>query len=123
MAFYNEEGQLYLEIDASFFSLGARLLQVRDGWQFPRNEDPDNVALQSIAFMTKSLTSAEMHYSSIEREVLGILHGPETFHPLLLCPQRQHDNRQQTTCRNFHEKYSQPQMVYKDYYYTFTNAT
>ena len=30
--------------------------------------------------MSKSLTSAETHYSNIEREVLGMLHGPEISH-------------------------------------------
>ena len=34
----------------------------------------------TIAFASKSLTSAEHRYSNIEREVLGILHGLEKSH-------------------------------------------
>ena len=43
----------------------------------PRNEVPDNSALQPIAFASKGLMSTETHYSAIERELLGILHGLE----------------------------------------------
>ena len=46
MAFYNEKEQLYLETEyVSVVSLGASLLNMRNGMQFPRNEAPDNTAL------------------------------------------------------------------------------
>ena len=34
----------------------------------------------AVANSTKSLTNMETHYSNIEREALGILHGLENFH-------------------------------------------
>ena len=46
----------------------------------PRDEAPDNNIPSLIAFMTKSLISAEEIYSSIEREALGILYKLEKFH-------------------------------------------
>ena len=67
MAFYNTKEQGYLETDALGASLGAHHLQVRDGMQFPINEAPGNAVLQPRAFMSKSLTSAETHYSNIQR--------------------------------------------------------
>ena len=38
------------------------------------------VALQSIAFMSKSQTSVKTYYSKIDREACDILHGLEKFH-------------------------------------------
>ena len=62
--------------------LGLRisLLQVRKGMQFPRNETPNSAALWSVTSVSKSLTSTESRYSTIERESLGILHCLEKFH-------------------------------------------
>ena len=40
----------------------------------------NNATLCPIVFNSKSLLSAEQHYSNIECEALGILQGLETFH-------------------------------------------
>ena len=45
-----------------------------------KEQATSNVALWLIAFMTKSLTSVEMHYSNIDIEALGINHGLEKLH-------------------------------------------
>ena len=66
MMFYNETKPLYLERDASGIGLSATLLQTRDGTTCPEDSAPDNTILQPIAFMSKSLTSAECRYSNIE---------------------------------------------------------
>ena len=76
---YNETKPLYLETDAIAIGLSATLLQARDGTTCPKDSTPDNTILQPIAFMSKSLTSAECKYSNIEREALGILHGLKKF--------------------------------------------
>ena len=80
MAFYNKKYQFYLEMDVLDVDLGSSLLEVRDRMQFPRNEAPNNAAIWSIAFASKSLTSTETWYSNNEREALGILCGLEKFH-------------------------------------------
>ena len=80
MTFNSGKELLYLEMDVLGVSLGAGLLHVRDGMQFPRNEAPDNAALWSIAFMNKSLTCAETCYGNTERVALGILHCLNKFH-------------------------------------------
>ena len=80
MAFYDGKEQLYLETDASCVGLWTHLLQVRDRMGCPRNEVHDNTASQAIAFTSKILTSAEIYYTKIEREALGMLHGLEKFH-------------------------------------------
>ena len=41
---------------------------------------PDNAILCPIAFASKSLSSVEWNYSSIEHEALEILHGLVKFH-------------------------------------------
>ena len=53
MAFYNEKEQLYPEADMSGVGLGASLLQVRGGMQFPRNGAPNNATVQSAASKVK----------------------------------------------------------------------
>ena len=45
MQFYDPSRSLYLEIGASGVSLGARLLQVRDGMNFGHDEVLDNTTL------------------------------------------------------------------------------
>ena len=44
------------------------------------DEVQDNATLSPYAFTSKSLSSAEWHYSNIECESLGILHLLEKFH-------------------------------------------
>ena len=66
MAFYNKKEQLYLETVVSVVGLATSLLQAKDEIQFPRNEERDRVALQSVMCARKSLTSAEAWYSNIE---------------------------------------------------------
>ena len=68
--------------------------------QFSMNEAPDKVVLWPIAFISKSLTIAYTYYSNIEREAIGILFSLENSTTTAL-PIGQHDNRQQSACRNF----------------------
>ena len=77
MSFCTEKEQLYVETDASGVSLGVRPLQVRDGVHFPWNKAPNNAVLWPIELASKSLTSAETHYSNIEREASGTPNGLE----------------------------------------------
>ena len=65
---------------ASGIVLGAALLQLPDNTVCKKGIAPQNIALQLIAFASKSLTGVEWRYSNIEWEVLGILHGLEKFH-------------------------------------------
>ena len=80
MEFYNDAKPLYLETDASGVGLGAALLQLHNNMTCQIGIAPDNITLCSIAFASKSLTSAEWRYSNIESEALGILPGLEKFH-------------------------------------------
>ena len=80
MTFYDGTKPPYLETDASVVGLGDTLLQTRNGTGCPRDTAPDNNILHPIAFASKSLSSAEKRYSSIEREALDILCGLEKFH-------------------------------------------
>ena len=80
MKYYNEEEQLYLETDVSSISSGVGMLQVRDKTWFLKDKASDNSALWTIAFTSKSLTSAEAWYNNIEREALGILYRLQKLH-------------------------------------------
>ena len=80
MKFYDTSRPLYLETDASEVSLGAGLLQIRDGMNCGCDEVPDNATLHPNVFINKSLSSTERHYSNIECDALGILYGLEQFH-------------------------------------------
>ena len=84
MKFYNETKPLYLETDASLKGLDATLLQTRDAPTCPKEITPDNTILRSIAFASKSLTSANCRYSNIEIEALGIQHGLKSFTIIVL---------------------------------------
>ena len=79
MEFYDETKPLYLETDASRVGLGAGLLQIRDGMNYPQDEAPNNNILTQIAFASKSLSSTERRYN-IERKAWGVLHLLEKFH-------------------------------------------
>ena len=60
--------------------LGASLLQLRNGKQFSKNEHLKCSTAVSSVFTSRMLTSADTHYSNIEREVLGILYSWEKIH-------------------------------------------
>ena len=47
---------------------------------FPRIEAPNSTVFRATAFVNKSLTSMESHYSNNERKFSGILHSIEKFH-------------------------------------------
>ena len=83
MAFYNKKEQLYWETDALGVSLRASILHARDGVWFPRNELPNNAALQPIAFLRKNMPSVEMHYGNIERGNPRHTPWPRKILPLL----------------------------------------
>ena len=80
MKFYDDAKPLYLETDASRVSLGVALLQLCNNTVCQKGMASDNIILHSIAFASKSLTSAEWRYSNVECEALGMLHGLEKFH-------------------------------------------
>ena len=61
MAFYNRNGQVYLEANVLGIDVGTSLLQAR-------NEAPGNAALWTIAFAGKNLTSLKTFYSNIEEK-------------------------------------------------------
>ena len=80
MISYNETKPLYLETDASGIRLSAALLQTRDGTSCSKDSALDNTILQPMAFMGKSLTSAECKHNNIEREAPGILQSQKFNH-------------------------------------------
>ena len=80
MKFYDDTKLLYLETDASRVGLSAALLQMYKGTTCHKGTVPNNTILCPITFPSKSLTGAECRYSNIEREAVGILHGPKKFH-------------------------------------------
>ena len=80
MKFCDETRPQYLETYVFGIGLSTALLQTRDVMTCPRDTAPDDTILRPIAFASKGLTSAEQRYSSIEREVLGLLHCLERFH-------------------------------------------
>ena len=59
MEFYDETKPLYIGMDASGIGLATTLLQMRDGTACPKDITPDNIILRSIAFASRSMTSAE----------------------------------------------------------------
>ena len=67
--FCDETKPLYLKTDAPRVGLGATLLQARDGMTCLKDSAPDYTILQLIAYVSKSLTSAEHRYSHIERGI------------------------------------------------------
>ena len=66
-AFYNGKEQLYPETDALGVDLGASLLQMRDDMLFPKNEAPVNAMMWPVAFVSKSIISAETCYSNTQK--------------------------------------------------------
>ena len=59
MKFYDEIKPLYKETDASGLGMEAALLQTRSSTSCPRDEAPGNIFFRPIAFISKSLSSAE----------------------------------------------------------------
>lgn len=64
LAYYNPEGDLTIQCDASGKGLGAALLQ--DG--------------RPIAYHSRALTDTETRYASIEKEMLAVVDAMERFH-------------------------------------------
>ena len=79
MRFYDETKPLYPEINASGVGMGASLLKTKSSSSCPRDAEQGNSILKPIAFVSKSISSAEKRYSNIEREALGILLGLKKF--------------------------------------------
>ena len=82
MKFYDETKPLYIETDAFGVRPGAALLQTRSNTSCYRDEALGNSIIRPIAFMSRSLSSAEKN-SNIERETLGILCRLKKFHHYL----------------------------------------
>ena len=64
LAFYSPEDKLTLNVDASFYGLGAVLLQ---------DERP-------IAYASRALNPTQQKYSQIEKETLAMVFGCEKYH-------------------------------------------
>ena len=72
LQFFDQEQQLYIEVDASKKGIGAIMLQPDKKCKNTSNpEIPNN--LRSVAYASKTLTSCESNYLNIERELLGVL--------------------------------------------------
>ena len=80
MKFYDETKPPCFEMDASRIGLGMALSQMKDGMTCPKDITPNNTIMGTIAFASKSLTSAEQRYIKIERQAMGILHGLKKIH-------------------------------------------
>ncbi|XP_048236731.1 uncharacterized protein K02A2.6-like [Haliotis rufescens] len=64
LAYYDPDKDLTLQVDASKYGLGAALLQ--DG--------------KPVTYASKSLTTTEVNYAQIEKEMFAILFGCKRFH-------------------------------------------
>ena len=67
MAYYDVTKPITLEVDASQKGLGAALVQEK----------------KTIAFALKTLKKTQSNYSTIESEMLSLVHGVERFHTYL----------------------------------------
>ena len=67
LTYFDPKKEITLQVDASLKGLGAVLLQ-------------DN---KPVAFASKALTDVETRYANIERELLAVVYGCETFHTYL----------------------------------------
>lgn len=64
LAYYDPKKPVTLQVDASKYGLGVVLLQ-------------DS---RPVAYVSKTLTSSEINYAQIEKEMLAILFGCKRFH-------------------------------------------
>ena len=71
MRYYRPELELFIETDVSGKGIGMALLQSKTN---------ERSSLYPIAFRSKTLTSAEMRYANIERELLGVVGALEKLH-------------------------------------------
>ena len=71
LRYYRPDLDLYIETDASGNSIGMALLQ---------SDSNERDSLYTIAYGSKTLTSAETRYANIEHELLGVVGALETFH-------------------------------------------
>ena len=71
LKYYKPKLDLFLETDVSGKRIGMALLQ---------NDDNERESLYPITYGSKTLTSAEMQYANIERELLGMVGALEKFH-------------------------------------------
>ena len=69
--FLNEEAPIFLHTDASDYAIGAYLFQVVDNKEQP------------IRFMSKSLSGAQLNWSTIEKEAYAIWFSLKKFNDLL----------------------------------------
>ena len=75
LKFYDAMKSLYLEIDTS---------KVGPTGSLHRDKAPDNNILRPITFAHKILSVAEIRYSNIQIETLGILYGLKIFSNIVL---------------------------------------
>ena len=74
LKFYDPNLPIFIEIDASQNGIGVVLLQPLDS-NFMLDENNIPTRLISVAFASKTLTSAERNYANIEHELLGVVFG------------------------------------------------
>ena len=72
LQFFDQDTLLHIELDASKKGIGAVMLQPDKNTKNSSNtEIPNN--LRPVAYASKMLTACESNYSSIKRELLGVL--------------------------------------------------
>ena len=74
LKFYDPNLPIFIETDASQNGIGVVLLLPLDS-NFTLNENNIPTKLMSVAFASKTLTSAECNYANIECELLGVVFG------------------------------------------------
>ena len=79
MKSYAETQLLYLDTDASQIGLKSCPTTNQNWSSCPRDKAPDNSIIRPTKFASKGLSSAEIGYSNIERQALGILHSFKKF--------------------------------------------
>ena len=72
LAHPNQEKAFIVETDASDIAIGAVLSQEQDDGKY-----------RPVAFLSKSLTPAERHYTTYDRELLAVIRALEEWRPLI----------------------------------------